>query len=749
MSRLYIIFLFILCSWSLQAQNELGKYLKFADEQMVKGDYVYALTYYEKAMELDSNTVTILWKYAEALKSYKDYPKAALYYQKVYEKEETTLFPYSLLNWGLMEKQCGNYEIAIDIFKRAKKKYSKDKKSYVYLKSKRELESCIWALSASKIEAKLIPVQLPEGLNTVNSEFGHNITNNVFIISSLRADSIGNSEEIYDATYTNQLYQFPWNDSIQKAQAEKIMALNIAGINSGNGTFSLDGKRFYFSQCENGATQFNCKIAISNYKNGKWSTPELAGEIINEPGANTTTPHITKIDGQEWLIFSSDKPGGKGGMDLYFSVIKNNGNQFSKVKAFPEGNSPDNEIAPWYDTLNKTIYFSSPWWNGFGGYDIHSSTLIGSDFSPIQNKGLPINSPANDLYYFKNGDSTFLSSNRLGVLYAKNPTCCSDIFAYSNPLIEQPISKKETLEDLNKRLPVTLYFHNDMPDPRSKETSTKVNYLDAYSAYIDLIPQYKKEYASGLSDQKATDAEEDIESFFIEYVEKGVADLELFQQLLLEELNKGRRIRMNVKGFASPLAKTDYNVALTQRRINSLINHLKQFENGVLNPYLSNSALNGGQLEVVAVPFGEYTADQITSDNPNDVKNSVFSRAAARERKIEIQSVSYLDTDSLFYLVEIEPTAVILGKQSFSSPLMSSFKLLNTSVSPLIISRIISKDSLFTAVYEPVLTPGKTQIVRIQSTGDLPKGIFSIPLDVYFDRFEKPLRIMVLGEGIE
>ena len=749
MSRLHLSLIFAFLSGSLHAQNELGKYLKFADEQVLKGDYVYALTYYEKALELDSNTVTILWKYAEALKAYKNYPKAAFYYQKVYEKEETTIHPSSLLNWGLMEKQCGNYEKAIDVFKRAKKKYAKDKKSYNYIKSKRELESCIWALSASKNEEKLLPIKLPDGLNTVNSEFGHTITNNVFIISSLRADSINNLEEIYDATYTNQLYQFPWNDSIQKAQAEKIKALNVAGINTGNGSFSKDGKRFYFSQCENNLTQFNCKIAVSNYANGKWSAPELAGKIINEPGANTTTPHITEINGQEWLIFSSDKPDGKGGMDLYFSILKNNGNQFSKVKSFPVGNSADNEIAPWFDTLNKTFYFSSSWWNGFGGYDVHYSNLIGSDFSPIQNMGIPLNSAANDLYFFKAGDSTFLSSNRLGVLYAKNPTCCSDIFGFTTPIIEQPISKKETLEDLNKRLPVTLYFHNDTPDPRSKETGTKVNYLDAYSAYIDLIPQYKKEYASGLNDQKASDAEEDIESFFIEYVEKGVADLELFQELLLEELAKGRRIRMNVKGFASPLAKTDYNVALTQRRINSLINHLKQFKQGVFIPYLSNSALNGGQLEVVAVPFGEYTADQVTSDNPNDVKNSVFSRAAARERKIEIQSVSYLDTDSLFYLVEIEPTSIILGKQTVSVPLYSSFKLLNTSESPLIISKIIAKDTLFSAQFESVLTPGRTQIVRIQSNGNLPLGIFSIPLDVYFNNFEKPVRVMVLGEGIE
>jgi hypothetical protein len=44
-----------------------------------------------------------------------------------------------------MQKQNGKYEAAIETFKKAKKKYAKDKKGYLYLKSKRELESCLWA----------------------------------------------------------------------------------------------------------------------------------------------------------------------------------------------------------------------------------------------------------------------------------------------------------------------------------------------------------------------------------------------------------------------------------------------------------------------------------------------------------------------------------------------------------------------------------------------------------------------------
>jgi len=748
MSRLYLIGLFSLLAWTGSAQNELGKYLEFADQQYQKGDYIYALTYYEKALDIDSNSVSTLWKYAETLRAYKDYRRAAFYYEKVYNKEEAAIYPYSLLYWALMEKQNGNYAKAIELFKRAKKKYAKDKKDYTYLKTKRELESCLWAQSALKDTFEINALTLPEGLNTVNSEFGHGFVDSLFLFSSLRADSVGGNQEIYDPSYTNQLYTFPIHDSTSVSlQAARIQALSQTGFHTGNGTFSLDGKRFYFSQCTGDEMQFNCHIAVSRYSNGKWSKPELLGEIINEPGANTTMPSIALFEKEETLFFASNKEDGKGGMDLYFSTIKNDGNKFGKVRAVPKVNTIDNDLAPWYDSEKQRLYFASSWWDGFGGYDVHFSPMVNGNFAEPVNVGLPFNSPANDLYYFEKGDSVFVSSNRLGVQYAKNPTCCSDIFAYAPPVVIIPETKRETLIDLNKRLPVTLYFHNDVPDPRSHETTTKVNYTNSYDDYVGMIPEYKKEYAKGLSGDRVTEAEEDIESFFIEYVEQGVRDLELFKSLLYEELEKGFRIRISVRGFASPLAKTDYNVALTKRRIASLVNHLKACDGGIFAPYLDGTALNGGKLEVVGVPFGEYTADQITSDNPNDLKNSVFSRAAAIERKIEIQSVSYLDTDSLFFLVDVEPTSIVLGKIATNAPLNKTFSVYNTSGNPLTLQKVVVRDSLFQARFNPLIGVSKRCEITISPVKSLPTGIFSLPMDLYFEGFEKPIRVMILGEG--
>lgn len=729
MSRLYLV-VFFMFSFTGFSQNLLGKYLRFADEQAAKGDYLYAIQFYEKAMELDSNSVSILWKYAETLRSYKDYRKARYYYQKVYEKEETAIYPSSLLQWALMEKQNGNYEQAIELFKRAKKKYAKDKKNYNYLKSKRELESCLWAQNALKDSLNIESVLIPDSLNTVNSEFLHTIKNGQLIFSSMRSIKEGMNEEMLDKHYKNRLYNTPWNDTIKTLSPRLIESLNSPDGHTGNGCFSKDGKRFYYSVCSGDEARFTCQIWVSSFIGGKWSSPTPLSDLVNEVGANTSTPCIAEVDGEEWLIFSSNKEGGKGGMDLYFVVLKNNGNQFSKVKSINAANSPDNELSPFYDEKKKRLYFSSSWHNGFGGYDVHYLQLTNGSFEKPINVGLPINSPANDLYYFEYNDSMFVSSNRLGVHYVKNPTCCSDVFAFKYPRVHLVETKKETLADLNKRLPVTLYFHNDVPNPRSKESTTNVNYIDSYNDYIAMLPEYRKEYSKGLNGDKILEAEEDIESFFMQYVEQGVKDLELFQSLLLEELQKGYRIRLNVKGFASPLAKTDYNVNLTKRRIMSLENYLRFYNNGVFAPFLDGTALNGGKLEVVGIPFGEYTANQITSDNPNDTKNSVFSRAAARERKIEIQSVSYLDTDSLFFLVDFQPQVITLGKIDNKLPVFE-FQIQNNHTQPLQINSIVSPSNEFQFTYSKEILPQQKITVRGTTLTTLPNGIFSIPISIH------------------
>lgn len=739
MSRLYLILTFYWISAVSFGQDPLKKYLEFAQEQYDKGDYFYALEYYKKAMAIDSTTVDIVWNIAETYRAYKDYRKAEYYYAKVYDKEASRIYPNSLLYLGLMQKQNGKYDVALETFKRAKKKYYKDKNSYRYQKAKQEVESTVWARSALRDTAEVTLEQLPSTVNTPNSEFGHGIYDSTLYFSSLRADSISEAEEVYATNYHTLLYKSELQNNVFQASS-KIESLVEEAMNTGNGVFSLDGSRFYFSRCSEKGYNYHCKIMVAQYAQGQWTYIDSLGTLINAPGSNTTMPCIAELDGKETLIFASDREDSEGGLDLFYSSIRN-GNQYGKVRPLKSLNSMENDITPWWDTKQQRLYFSSSWENGFGGYDVFYSEYDGRFGKPI-NAGLPVNSPANDLYYFRYADTGYVTSNRLGVLYSKNPTCCSDIFSLKPPKQIIPTTPQERLTDLMKRLPVTLYFHNDIPNPRSWATTTDVNYIDSYHAYTAMLGKYKEEYSTGLSGDKATEAKEDIESFFIEYVDQGVKDLEVFRDLLLQELDRGAKISITVKGFASPLAKTDYNVNLTKRRIASLVNYIRAYDNGVFAKYLDGTAKNGGKVVFSEVPFGEYTANQLTSDNPNDVQNSVYSRAAAIERKIEILSVSYLEEDTVFALVTDNPL-VDAGAKTRGDVITSEFEVRNDSRETITLDGYRSPCECTSARLEKeVLAPGESAKITMTLNTDNLTGFTVKSIYLKLKDSDKELRLI-------
>jgi hypothetical protein len=272
-------------------------------------------------------------------------------------------------------------------------------------------------------------------------------------------------------------------------------------------------------------------------------------------------------------------------------------------------------------------------------------------------------------------------------------------------------------------LPLTLYFHNDEPNPRSTDTTTKRNYLDTYKEYITLIDTYKKEYSKGLSGEDAEDAQIDIELFFEDYVKKGAKDLQDFTEILLEALQNGFEIELTIKGYASTLAKSDYNVNLTKRRIASLKNYLYNYKNGVFLPYINNSHNSGTTLTFKDIPFGEYKASSLVSDNLNDLKNSVYSRSAALERKIEILAVSVKDdvktslsdtTVAEFGKLEISENTVSLKEFLKQGKNTKEIILKNIGKGDLDIITIQSKNSNMKCKWDKErLKPGESQTLRI------------------------------------
>jgi len=747
MSRLHLVFLFVLIIFNSIAQPKLKQLVSFADEQYKKGDYYYAIEYYKQALAQDSNSLELQWKFAETQRAYKDYVQAEKYYALVYARDNELKYPQSLLYLGMMQKQNGNFSKAFETLKLAKKRYAGGENDYLYRKSIQEVESAAWALKNFSDTTEPMK-RLPLTVNSYDAEFGHTVRDNKLIFSSLRADSTKDAnQEVYSKNYKTKLYSSVINENGFE-QNKQIQDLLLQKLNTGNGTFSLDGKRFYFSMCEDEGYNYKCRIMVANYNNGRWSKIDSLKSEINPKGTNNTMPHISKINGEEVLFFASDREGSKGGLDIWYAFTDAN-NRFKAITNITAINSIDNEITPWVDTIENKLYFSSSWHNGFGGQDVFSSEIKGTKFSNPVNLGLPINSPANDQYFFKHNDTTYVSSNRIGSYYSKNPTCCSDIFAIYPPkktpeIVEVKTEIKTKTETeyqkrIKEKLPVTLYFRNDEPDASTLATTTKQNYINTYKLYQDRYELYKKEVAKGLTNSEATKKQQDLDEFFQKNVDKGANDLVSFSEMILQELKNGSVVTLTLKGFASPVARTDYNVNLTKRRISSLINYFNDASNGEFKQYIQGKAKNGGKLIFAIVPFGEYTADQTTSDDVKNQSSSVYSKEAGIERKIQIENVSF-DKGEIPFPIECLNPIFTAGQIKKGDKITGTFTVNNISSDEIQLELDNSDLNLQVNFNSTKISPKSkatiTFTVDTQSLNGLSKNMFKLKVRGFEDSLE-------------
>ncbi|MCI5057992.1 MAG: OmpA family protein [Flavobacteriales bacterium] len=135
---------------------------------------------------------------------------------------------------------------------------------------------------------------------------------------------------------------------------------------------------------------------------GEWTVPEKLGSDINttnwEGHASISTDH-------EYLYFSSDRPGGYGGKDIYFCKKLPTGEWALAQNAGPDINTAQNEDAPFFHPDGLTLFFSSEGHGSMGGFDVFFSERIeDKTWSTPINIGYPVNSPGDDIYFYPTAD---------------------------------------------------------------------------------------------------------------------------------------------------------------------------------------------------------------------------------------------------------------------------------------------------------------------------------------------------------
>ncbi|MEQ9402604.1 MAG: OmpA family protein [Cyclobacteriaceae bacterium] len=249
-----------------------------------------------------------------------------------------------------------------------------------------------------------------DDINTASAEYSPVYSNNYLYFTSNR-----DGGKIYKTTGTHytDIYRVATKGAnVNIATLSPLdPIINHFDTNEGSIAMMPGGGSIIFAKGNNGkATGYSdVHLFFSRFRNGKWSDPVPLS--INDPESWDSTPALSP-DGKT-LYFSSDRPGGYGGNDLYSAKINRRGRWVDVRNLGPEINTPGNEMFPFVST-DGSLYFSSTGHPGFGHLDIFRAVRESGRIT-IENLGKPMNSHADDFGYYEFDLARgFITSNRKG-----------------------------------------------------------------------------------------------------------------------------------------------------------------------------------------------------------------------------------------------------------------------------------------------------------------------------------------------
>ena len=371
----------------------------------------------------------------------------------------------------------------------------------------------------------------------------------------------------------------------------------------------------FFSKCSLNLT--DCKVCYLKEDNKGKKTYEISS-LSSERFFNTQA-FVAQHSSHRVLYFVSDRKGGFGGLDIWLSIIDNNGNFGIPVNAGANINSIFDDITPFYNYHDSKMYFSSNRKNGLGGFDIYKSEGKLNLWKEPENVK-ELNTKKDEMYLtYYDRNHGYFSSNRKGSTPQEGEHCCNDIFSFHYPCDSRDTIKP--LSKVQKYLPLNLYFHNDEPDSNTLRPTTQKTYKESYISYFIMKDEYEQKNAN-------------LDNFFEGTLQENFNHLNQILEILLFEIKTGINVEIKIRGYSSPLYSVEYNKMLSQRRIASFVNYLIQFKNSELKTYIDSKRLTISEL-----PLGETNAPSKVSDDPKNKKKSIYSLGAMLERKIEIVEV--------------------------------------------------------------------------------------------------------------
>ncbi|HIP35295.1 MAG TPA: tetratricopeptide repeat protein [Crocinitomix sp.] len=581
----------------------------------------------------------------------KDYQRAVEHFTK---STEIGAFPDDYYYLGSSYMNLGDYQKALEVFEHYTSKV--DNASDEMLKrALQDMTACNFALKYDNSN-DVISVSFADTtiFNKGTTSFATSYWGeNRMVFTSARAGGVILDPEKQDSRYLLDLY---WvnNESGEWGELKNFgRPLNSSG-HEASGHFSNENFIYFTRWNEEKPKEKSIYVArefgLSFFESQKLDS------VVNEPGYISINPYFDNES--RWLYFSSNKPGGVGGMDIWRVQIDSMGNPMGKSENLGKPvNTEYDEVSPFYHNVARTLYFSSNGHENFGGLDVFKSSydIELRVFKQPKNMGQPINSTKDDSYYIVDDNlrTGFVSSDRDICSTNETPyglcASCYHIYNVKMPELHFKVSGYVYDKNTDEIIPNVRVNFKDV----AFQWEHFYIFTDSNGYYEhELIPNVevflkatKKDYfadAGIVSTVGETESKAFTQDFYLEKIPKGEitirgieydfdkATLRPESKIILDSLimflELNDNISIEIRSHTDQRGSDAYNLDLSHRRAQSVVNYL--IANGISKDRLI--AKGYGETEPAEVPVNgelvKMTQEYIDSLPTKQAKNEAYQR---------------------------------------------------------------------------------------------------------------------------
>jgi outer membrane protein OmpA-like peptidoglycan-associated protein len=362
-----------------------------ADRYYTRGDLTNALNFYNKANELQPNNPKIQLKIGLTYLSTTSFKFKALPFLKKAHELLPNVDPD--IDYYLAAAYQVNHQFtkAIEHYELYKSKYKR-----MGAITQHKIEECIRGDSLVQNATEAIIENVGRTINSPYHDYAPLIypDGSAMLFTSNRQAPImneaGQPSEHYEDIYISKQNNHNWSTPVPLGSD-----VNVEHHDAG-ASISHDG-RFLFLYYEEGYGD----IYVSELTNNVWTKPVALNSNINT--IHWETSACMSADGKR-LYFSSNRPGGYGELDIWYSEWDARGDWGKPKNLGPLINTPGNEDSPYIHADGLTLYFGSDAHPGLGGTDIFRSEFIDGKWQAPVNMGYPVNTADYDNYFVISND---------------------------------------------------------------------------------------------------------------------------------------------------------------------------------------------------------------------------------------------------------------------------------------------------------------------------------------------------------